>query len=326
MKTVIIDTAREGQVLLRERGGADQHTLGCEGGRGKKLKAAFAHAFGEMGADAVITLPASGECTAEALQKIENALEAGASVAVYDRDEPSPLLFGGAFSLLTRLTAGLKVAPWASLRGYRRECAELLASVGGAGADYECALLQAAVTEKLPLAQITAEKEEKSTEKCQKSLVTTFFAALGIFNQSQSLKFLFSSGVAFVIDTLLLTLIAPLLRWNAGVNEAVAQTAAWIVSSLTNFTINQKFVFRAKGGALLAFGQYYSLAIFVLLAKQALLFLFSTVLALPLLPAKVICEVTFFVLNYFVQKKLIFNRKKAKEGQTNQSGRPEERL
>lgn len=284
--------------------------IACAGGRGRKLRAAFAHAFGEMGADAVITLPASGECTAEQIEQVERAMTEGASVAVCDTEERSPLICGWAFELLTRFTAGLTVAPWASLRGYKADCAALASSLKGEGADYEVALLQAVVTEKLPLKQLCAsDNGNKATEKRKKSFLTTLFAGLGIVAQSQSIKFLLSSGIAFVIDTLLLMLIAPLLPWDASISEAVAQVIAWIVSSLSNFTINQKLVFRAKGGTLVAMGQYYSLAVFVLLGKEGLLYFFSTLLSLPLFMSKLIGEVSFFVLNYFVQKKLIFRKK-----------------
>lgn len=319
MKTVVIDTADEGQVRLYWQGAADDRaiqadirTIACEGGRGRKLRMAFGYAFGEMNADAVITLPASGKWTSEDMESILRALEEGASVAVCDTKESSPLVCGGAFRLLMRLTAGLTVAPWASLRGYKADCAELLASVGGEDADYEIALLQAVVTEKLPLAQLISDACEPVTEKQKRSLKRAFSAGIGIINQSQSLKFLLSSGIAFVIDTLLLVAIAPLLPWRADISEALAQTVAWVVSSLTNFTLNQRFVFRAKGRTLVAMGQYYSLAVFVMLGKQVLLYLFSTLLSLPLVIAKLVCEVAFFLFNYIVQKKLIFRRKKQK--------------
>lgn len=292
-------------------------SLVCEGGRGKKLRAAIACAFGEMGADAVITLPASGECTAEDIEKVEKALEEGASAAVCDLHEPSPMLFGWAFKLLTRMTAGLKVAPWASLRGYKADCASLAASVKGEDADYEAALLQAIVTEKLPLSQLTAEEPTAKPEKRRKSIVTAFRAGIGILNESPSLKFLLSSCIAFVIDTLLFMLIAAALPWSEALDEAVAQPIAWLVSSLCNFTINRTFVFRSKGGTLKALMQYYPLAVFVLIGKMGLLYFFSTILSFWRLPSKLACEVTFFFFNYFVQKTMIFSRKKAKNRHAN---------
>lgn len=330
MKTIIIETdqsrAKTAKALCGDRtlllvtdgteegeAEAEANTLriACTGGRGEKLRRAFAVAFGELSADAVITLPAHGDTAAADIDALEEALHEGASVAVCDNREACPLLFGGLFRILTRFTAGLTVAPWASLRAYKADCAELLAEVKGRDAEYEIALMQAIVTEKLPLKQLSASaKAHKITEKCKKSFITTFLAALGILDHAPSLKFLLSSCIAFVIDTTLLTLIAPILPWHSAWSEGIAQVIAWIVSSLTNFTINRKFVFRAKGGLIAALGKYYSLAIIVLLGKEGLLFVFSTLLSLNLLVAKLISEVSFFVFNYFMQKTLIFRRKK----------------
>lgn len=323
MKIVLIDLAEAEQAQFGDRpllrvtekddGINDEGTqLACSGGRGKKLRAAFAYAFGEMGADAVITLPENGECNISDIEKLEAALEEGATVAVCDLHESGPLILGALFSLLTRFTAGLTVSPWSSLRAYKADCAELLATVGGEDADYEVALLQAVVTEKLPLKQLTADRSDKNkAEKCKKSFITTVRAGFGILNHSQSLKFLLSSVIAFVIDAILLMIIAPLLPWTQAISVGVAQTIAWVVSSLSNFTINQRFVFRAKGGTIKALGQYYPLAIFVMFGKQGLLYFFNTLLSLPLLPSKIVCEAAFFVLNYFVQKTIIFRRKQA---------------
>lgn len=313
METIIIDLSEEGQTILTPNGSGEPRMLPCESGarRGKKLRAAFAYAFGEMKADAVITLPASGVCGAQAIGQVERALEEGASVAVCDCGEPSPLVCGWVFRLLMRFTAGLKVSPWTTLRGYKADCAELAASVKGDGIDYEIALLQALVTEKGALVrQFASENAPSDHKKTPKSLKAAFTAGIGIISQSQSLKFLLSSGIAFVIDTFLLTLIAPLLPWANAVSVAAAQTIAWLVSSMTNFLVNQKIVFRAKGGTLPAMGKYYSLAIGVYFGKQLLLFVFDSLLRLPLLLAKIVCEVVFFVSNYFIQKKLIFRRKK----------------
>lgn len=311
MKIITINLSEKEQITLTPNDGSARQILPCESGtgRGAKLRAAFEYAFGGLEADAVITLPLSGACDTEAVALLERALEEGASAALCDCGEPSPLICGWAFRLLMRFTAGLKGTPWTTLRAYKADCAELAASVKGDDIDYEIALMQAIVTEKLLIAQLTANTNPEPV-KPKKSFKTTFMAGVGIISHSQSLKFLLSSGIAFIIDTLLLTLLAPILPWQSAVSVAVAQTVAWFVSSMTNFLINQKIVFRAKGGTLVAMGQYYSLAIGVYFGKQLLLFVFHSLLKLPLLLAKLICEVVFFVSNYFIQKKLIFRRKK----------------
>lgn len=293
------DTLREGDVYLPAEGQ----------GRGERLKQAFSYAFDRLNADGVITLPHGG-CTEESIRAVQQALEGGAELADGGVLSKSPFRFGGLFRILTAFTTGRRRAPWCGLRGYSRSVAPLLASVSYRGGEYETVVLQAAVSEGIQITDLPMKENAELTKTSPAAFRSSFFGAWGIFMNCSSLKFLFSSGVAFVIDTLLLVLLAPLFPWkNTAVNEAVAQSIAWIVSSLSNFTINRKFVFRAKGGLWLALGQYYSLAAFVLLGKQVLLFLFSTVLSLHLLVAKLVCEVSFFVLNYFVQKKLIFRKK-----------------
>ena len=125
---------------------------------------------------------------------------------------------------------------------------------------------------------------------------------------STSLKFLFSSGVAFLIDYFLLLLLAPCMpfdsqQWNA----VVAQAIVWVLSSQTNFHLNRLLVFGASNRLWTAMAQYYSLAVFVLLGKSVLL---GVLTFLPLWIAKLLCEVSFFLFNYIVQKKLIFKKKK----------------
>ncbi|MBQ7354532.1 MAG: GtrA family protein, partial [Clostridia bacterium] len=78
-------------------------------------------------------------------------------------------------------------------------------------------------------------------------------------------------------------------------------------SSQYNFMVNHFLVFRKKGGYWKAMVQYYSLATVILFGKVGTLLLLES---WPLAVAKIVCEAAFFLVNYFVQKKLIFNRKK----------------
>jgi len=131
-----------------------------------------------------------------------------------------------------------------------------------------------------------------------------------IFLGSRSLKYLFSSGLAFIIDYVLLVAIARLLAFDGAV-ELVAAPAAWIVSSLTNFFLNRNFVFRSNTPLLVALPEYYGLAGIVFLLKTyVLLELMVRVIGMPLELAKLVAEVVFFVSNYFIQKKFIFKKKK----------------
>ena len=123
------------------------------------------------------------------------------------------------------------------------------------------------------------------------------------------MKFLCSSVSAFLIDLVLLMVLEYVLPIsNEKVRVAIAQSISWIVSSQYNFMVNHYLVFRKKSGFWRALVQYYSLAVFVFLGKTGVLQLLITIM--PLLYAKTLCEAAFFLVNYFVQKKLIFKRKK----------------
>ncbi len=132
-----------------------------------------------------------------------------------------------------------------------------------------------------------------------------------LFLSSHILKYIFSSVVAFFVDYVLIMLLTDLL---GGVfpklSMEIAALLAWIVSSATNFTINRSFVFHSKANIWTALGEYYGLAVVVFLLKTyVILELLTRVLFLPLGIAKPIAEVVFFVMNYFIQKKLIFKKR-----------------
>lgn len=127
------------------------------------------------------------------------------------------------------------------------------------------------------------------------------------FMQSQSLKYLFSSCVAFVIDYVLLLILDRIIPVAS---LEIGAVIAWICSSLTNFFMNRNFVFRSSAPIRVAFIEYYGLAAVVFVLKTyVLLELLTRVLHIPLIIAKPIAEVIFFISNYFIQKLLIFRRK-----------------
>ena len=283
--------------------------LPCDAlGRGERLKTAFAYAFEKMGADGVIPLPKSGLSDGELglTGEIRTALEAGADFVDGGLSGDSPFLLGGLFRILTSFTTGSRRAPWCGLRGYSRNMAPLLASVKAKGDEYETVILQAAVTDGVQITDLAPGRDDTTTRKSHGTFRNSFFGAWGIFMHSTSLKFLVSAVIAFVVDYVLLLLLAPLLPFGEGLSRGVAKILAWVCSSQTNFHLNRLLVFGGGGGLWKAMLQYYSLAGVVLVGKVAGVMLLGFV---PLWLANLICEAAFFVFNYFVQKKLIFKKK-----------------
>lgn len=128
------------------------------------------------------------------------------------------------------------------------------------------------------------------------------------FLESQSLKYLFSSCVAFVIDYVLLLILDAVLPVAS---MEIGAAIAWVCSSLTNFFLNRNFVFKSSTPLRAALPEYYGLATVVFLLKTYVILEFTTrIIGIPLKFAKPIAEVVFFVFNYFIQKKFIFKHKK----------------
>jgi len=170
-------------------------------------------------------------------------------------------------------------------------------------------IIKNAETKKLPIIELPLSKSELRRR------FTSFIGDLySLFLESQPLKYIFSSGVAFLIDyTIFLTLDSFL---NIGFAKLeICTFTAWIVSSLINFFVNRVFVFRSNAPVGPAFIEYYSLAAVVFFMKTLLLELFTRVLHIPEEISKLIAEVVFFTSNYFIQKFFIFKKKKDKPKQ-----------
>ena len=127
---------------------------------------------------------------------------------------------------------------------------------------------------------------------------------INYIKNSTGIKYLFSSGVAFVINYVILVLLELWLSDAFLLGAEVAMVCAWIVSSVINFLIN------ANGNIIAEASKYYALAFPVFLVKNfGILELLYRVLKLKMWIAAPIAEAVLFVSNYIIQKKLIFKNK-----------------
>ena len=195
------------------------------------------------------------------------------------------------------------------LRGFSRKNAALFAETSGDKYEYEMNMLFDAVEEGIAFCEIPIDTvyEANNSVSHFRPIRDSYRIYKSIFLASKSLKYLFSSGLAFLIDYALTLLLAALIPLELSLE--IAMVAAWICSSLTNFFLNRNFVFRSDAPLIKAMPEYYGLAGVVFLCKAGLLELLTRVLHIPLGIAKLGAEILFFVSNYFIQKKLIFGRK-----------------
>lgn len=127
----------------------------------------------------------------------------------------------------------------------------------------------------------------------------------------QAVRYLMSSCAAFLVEYVLLLVLNSLLGGITIFSMELAAILAFICGSQINFWINRRWVFSSKKAVLPELGGYYSLAAFSFSIKTfVLLELTVRLVGIPLAIAKPMVEIVMFAVNYFVQKTLIFRRKK----------------
>lgn len=124
-------------------------------------------------------------------------------------------------------------------------------------------------------------------------------------------KFMMSSGASFLIDFGLFTLINLLIgeALDKSVRLFVATVAARAVSSLFNYTMNKKAVFKSDASVGKSLIKYYALCVVQMGLSYGLLFLLSTVLGAKgfvesLL--KLVVDVVLFMFSFQIQRKWVF--------------------
>ena len=112
-------------------------------------------------------------------------------------------------------------------------------------------------------------------------------------------KFSFSSLISFLIDYSFYSSLLLITH-----NIIIANIIARIISSICNFSINKKLVFKSSKNIKDEIIKYYSLVIIILILNTIILKILSNFIT-PYI-AKIIVEILLFIINYIIQKKIIF--------------------
>lgn len=128
------------------------------------------------------------------------------------------------------------------------------------------------------------------------------------------LKFAGSSFISFLVDfglfnlfVLLLSLVT--LPWIKAHGLILANVAARVVSGSLNYYLNCRYVF-GRRPSLKTAAEYLLLALVVLAVNTGVLYLWNLIPGMPVAICKLLTEVCVFFGNYFVQKKIIFKKRK----------------
>ncbi len=122
------------------------------------------------------------------------------------------------------------------------------------------------------------------------------------------LKYVFSSGTSFVLDLLLFTIfqwIFTNINLSTMLCIFLATIFSRIMSSLYNYFMNSRFVFNNKDIKTIV--AYFILVIIQMFMSAFLVSLIERIVLINTTIIKFFVDIVIFIINYIVQKTIIFN-------------------
>jgi len=248
---------------------------------------------------------------AKALRKNKDKIVLGCRS--FNKRVPNMIRFGNAVTRrVFRTKTGVKVSDTQTgLRGFPRKHLEALTEIEGMRYEYETNVLLWACEQKIPFVEIPTEVDYTG----RKTFIHFHPIRDSILIYAKLLKFTTISFTAFLLDYGLVLLLRSITgSWPERVSLVFTVVAARICSSTYSFMLNRFMVFRSKGDIWMHAVQFYLLAGILMALSYGLLDLTTIIMPGPLWIAKPITDAILFFINYFVQNKVIF--RKRKRGQT----------
>ena len=203
-----------------------------------------------------------------------------------------------------RISTGLKVHDTQTgLRAFSGRLIPRMLETGGNRYEYEMNILLEFAREKRPIDEMEIETIYLNNNEA--SHFNTVKDSFRIYKEI--LKFSASSLIGFIVDYVLFSILSftPL-------GTSLANVIARMVSSVVNFTLNRKFVFKSKTNLFKSALSYFLLAAAILAGNTAVMYLFTEVWSIYPMVAKVITEIAFFFVSWVVQKFIVFGKNKKK--------------
>ena len=276
-------------------------------GKGAGLKTGIAEIM-KSDAIGIVTADCDGQHTPEDVKKIADALLAHPdSLILGSRNIKEMPLRSKAGNTLTCFVfaalTGLKIGDTQTgLRGLPKDWFETFLKLDGDRYEYEINMLMSAGENKIPVVEV-----EIATIYIDNNSSSHFNAlkdGLRIYKLMfrQAGKFCLSSLISALIDYVMFILFDIVLGWEV----AFAQIGARIISSLANYFMNTKLVFKGKVTAATLI-KYYVLAACILLCSIGGLKLL-TGWGIPNLVAKIIVDAILYIVSYKVQQTAIYKK------------------
>lgn len=208
--------------------------------------------------------------------------------------------------LLFRLITGYYVSDTQTgLRTFNRSLIPFFLNIKGDRYEYESNILVSCVKQKVNIVEVKIETiylDRKNSSSHFKPIRDSFLVYKNL------LKFSLASFSSFIIDYFLFGVFYWLFT-KFKYRVLVSNVLARIISANYNYLINCQYVF--KSGKKNTYVKYFMLAIGILIGNNFILFLYSKIFRIMM--AKILTELTLFIVSYVVQSLIIFKKEDRKK-------------
>ena len=279
-------------------------------GKGEALKRGYSY-IRESGMEGiVVTLDSDGQHAIDDVARVvarakENPGALTLGVRSFGAGTPARSRMGNGITRLVYKTAtGHDVSDTQTgLRAFGTELLGLMGDIEGERYEYEINVLMRCEEDGIDVVEMSIATIYEDGNKG--SHFQTVRDSLLIYREI--VKFVASSFVCFLIDYGLFGVLALLTGGlGAAVSVPLSNVAARVVSATTNFAINRRYVFESEKSVFETAVRYFALAAVILAGNTAMLGLLVMGTGMNEFLAKIVTEISFFVVSYAAQRFWIF--------------------
>ena len=188
------------------------------------------------------------------------------------------------------------------LRAFSKQGCKNLTEIKGERFEYEINVLLYACKQNMNIIQVPIE-----TVYYDNNDATSFHA---VFDAAKVfLPVLFFAGSSFLCSIIDVLAFSVFLRYvfnaDSSYNILFSTIIARVISSIMNFLINKRLVFRSKSKSAV---KYFSLVLIQMILSGLAVSFFSNIIALPSETIKIIIDIVLFFVSYYVQSRWIFKK------------------
>lgn len=284
-------------------------------GKGKALKTAFVYVLDNLPKiEAVVTIDSDGQHTYDDMlrcmsifYKHSDSFIFGAREFRENESVPMKSKIGNLFtSKFLKWTIGIDLQDTQTgLRVFGRQYLESLLRVDGDRFEYEMNVILFAKENNIPIIEVPIKtiyhNENKGTHF---KVISDSFKIYQPF-----LKYGISSISSFSVDIILFSILLKLIGFETYLSITFSTIVARIISSLTNYTLNRHWVFKASSkysGA-----KYFILVIIQMFLSSAYVSIIAQIWSNGNTTfIKIIVDSILFLISYLIQKHYVFNKGK----------------